>query len=106
MSHAWRLMFRQILTGLILGLFFGALLFCFAMWREGFTEGAWLPASTLSLALFAAMTCGALLGVAVPLLLERIGADPAVGASPFIQTANDVMGAGVMLGIARLIGLL
>jgi len=39
-------------------------------------------------------------------VLHRLRFDPAIAASPFVQTANDLTGAGIYLLIIRWIGLL
>jgi magnesium transporter len=45
---------------------------------------------------------GALAGVTVPLLLERLGFDPAVSSSVFVTTITDVFGFFAFLGLAAL----
>ena len=59
-----------------------------------------------SIAIFCAISTGAIMGVLVPLLIHRIGLDPAISSSPFIQTANDLTGAGIMFFVARAMGLM
>jgi len=96
---------RQALTGLSLGLLFGALLFAFVvLTRRDFAE-ARVYAMTLALALWTAMTVGASMGVVVPLILHRLGFDPAIATSPFVQTANDLTGAGILLLLTYGMGL-
>ena len=48
------------------------------------------------------MVIGALAGVTVPLLLERLGLDPAVASSVFVTTITDVFGFFAFLGLAAL----
>jgi magnesium transporter len=91
--------FRQVAVGLILGFVFGALLAGYSFWRA--TDDASLVALTLGLAIFASMTTGATMGVLVPLGINRIGLDPAISSSPFIQTVNDLTGAGIIFWVAR-----
>jgi magnesium transporter len=45
---------------------------------------------------------GALAGVTVPLVLERLGFDPAVSSSVFVTTVTDVFGFFAFLGLAAL----
>ncbi|MHC4956888.1 MAG: magnesium transporter [Planctomycetota bacterium] len=101
-SRAWGVISRQILTGVILGTVFGLAVYAFAF-AQGASHAAGL---TVAMAMLGAMSMGAALGVVVPLVLHRLGADPAVAASPFIQTANDVVGAGILIWAARALGLL
>ncbi|MEM8883900.1 MAG: magnesium transporter [Planctomycetota bacterium] len=95
---------RQVSIGLILGAMFGVALFLYAYWRA--SEDADLVAVTLGLAIFASMSVGAVMGVVVPLVIHRIGFDPAISSSPFIQTTNDLTGAGIIFSVARLTGLI
>ncbi|MHC4548713.1 MAG: magnesium transporter [Planctomycetota bacterium] len=102
-ARAWRVVGRQLVTGLVLGLLYGIALFAIALLKEGGGDAAkW--SVILGFAIFLAMSVGALMGALVPLLLERLGADPAVASSPFIQTANDVVGAGILVWTVRLVG--
>ena len=59
---------------------------------------------TLSLITFAAMTLSCMVsgmaGAGVPLLLKRMGADPATASSIFLTTATDVVSMGAFLGLA------
>ena len=48
--------------------------------------------------LFAAMA-----GSGIPLLLHRVGIDPAVATGPFITTANDIVSMVIYLGLATLL---
>ena len=41
------------------------------------------------------------MGTVTPLLLNRIGINPAVASGPFITTANDLIGIGVYFMIAQ-----
>jgi magnesium transporter len=41
-------------------------------------------------------------GAVIPLLLRRLGLDPATASSIFLTTATDVVSMGVFLGLAAL----
>jgi len=88
---------RQVLTGLLLGVLFGILLFAFTALRGGTGESAGRAGFAVALAIFTSMTVGATMGVCVPLAAHRLGFDPAVASSPFVQTANDLTGAGIAI---------
>jgi len=98
---------RLVATGLALGLIFGCLLYGFTFLRVGneASEPA-RAALAVAISIFCAMTVGATMGVVVPIVLHRLRFDPAIAASPFVQTANDLTGAGIYLLIIRWIGLL
>ncbi len=57
-----------------------------------------LSFSMLLVVLFAAMA-----GSGIPLMLHRVGIDPAVATGPFITTANDIVSMVIYLGLATLL---
>ncbi|HEX5755990.1 MAG TPA: magnesium transporter, partial [Arenimonas sp.] len=57
--------------------------------------------TTLAMAL-SAMTAG-LSGAVIPLLLKRLGADPATASSIFLTTSTDVVSMGLFLGMASML---
>lgn len=64
-------------------------------------------ALTLGMIVFVAMTCSCLIsglsGALIPLVLKRLGADPATASSIFLTTATDVASMGIFLGLATLL---
>jgi magnesium transporter len=66
----------------------------------------WFGNSTLGLVLGAAilvnLLCAALAGLSIPLLLDRLGIDPALAGSVILTTVTDVMGFFAFLGLATL----
>ncbi|MGD9547026.1 MAG: magnesium transporter [Candidatus Krumholzibacteriia bacterium] len=54
----------------------------------------------LGVAMLLVILMAAMVGAGVPLLLHRVGVDPAVATGPFITTFNDVFGLLVYLGLA------
>jgi len=101
-ERAWKAVARHVVIGLILGVIFGAALFAFVMWDAGDFKAS----LTLAITIATTITVGAFLGALVPLVLDRVGADPAIAATPFITTANDVAGAGIAIWLGRVFGLL
>ena len=97
---------RQVLTGVLLGLVFGVILYLFSLWRAVEPDELQTVAISLGIAMFCAITTGAVMGVLVPLSIHRIGLDPAISSSPFIQTVNDLTGAGILFMVARATGLI
>ncbi len=57
----------------------------------------------LSMALLSVLLLATTVGTLMPLLLKRIGIDPAVATGPFITTSNDVLGLVVYFTIIRLV---
>ena len=60
---------------------------------------AWL-ASVVGVAMFAALTTINLLGGLMPVLMKRIGLDPALTAGPFITTTADIVTVLIYFNIA------
>lgn len=54
----------------------------------------------VSVSIVAVVTVGSLVGSLLPLLIQRVGLDPAVSSTPFIASLSDVVGLLVYLGIA------
>ena len=54
----------------------------------------------LALAMVLNMVVAGLAGTAVPVLLEKIGVDPALAAGAFVTTVTDVVGFFAFLGLA------
>lgn len=100
-SNTWRMILREfriaMTNGAALGLLIGggtALLFSYPM--LGLVIGTAMVINNL--------TAG-LMGIIVPVTLERMKIDPAVSSSVFVTTATDVMGFFSFLGLAVLAGL-
>lgn len=98
----WRVMSRELLIGISLGLLLGGVGFA----RAYFTGDVNLELSlalTVSLSIIAVVVLGALLGSLLPLAIQRIGLDPAVSSTPFIASLVDVVGLLLYFSIARVI---
>jgi len=54
------------------------------------------------LAMVITLVAGVLAGVCIPLLLEKLGFDPAVSSGVFLTTVTDVVGFFAFLGLASL----
>ncbi len=58
---------------------------------------------TITSALVAVIIIASLLGTFIPLLLDKIGIDPALATGPFITTSNDICGILIYFSIAKMI---
>jgi len=106
LGRAWRILLKEGLTGITLGLMFGLLLAVFFFWQHPGDAHVKTYMLTLGLAICNSMTVGTLMGVLVPITLHRFGKDPAVATSPFVQTSNDVLGVTVLFLVAEAVGLI
>ncbi|NQT24990.1 magnesium transporter [candidate division KSB1 bacterium] len=81
------------INGLIIALLvWGVVTFWFHTPQFGFVLG---------LALISVLFIATLMGTLMPMLLKRMGVDPAVATGPFITTANDVGGLFIYFSILR-----
>ncbi|MBP3943927.1 magnesium transporter [Sphingobacteriaceae bacterium WQ 2009] len=103
----WRVMKREILSGLFLGLILGALGFLRIMTWQSFTnvygEYWYLVGAVVSLSLIGVVLWGSLMGSMLPFILRRLGADPASSSAPFVSTLVDVTGLIIYFTFATLI---
>ena len=83
----WRILKRELISGVLLGVLLGALGLGVAL-----VWGKQDVALVVLLTLIAVVTVGSLLGCTLPLLLDRIGIDPAITSSPLVAALVDVLG--------------
>ncbi|MDZ5698255.1 magnesium transporter [Chelativorans sp. M5D2P16] len=94
--NAGRIIRREMGVGLLNGIIFATLIGLIAgIWFEDVNLGA-IIATAMIINMFVAATAGIL----IPLLLDRLGADPAVASSVFLTTVTDVVGFFAFLGLA------
>src|SRR5437660_4433029 len=97
-NNAFRVVMREGLVGLVNGLAFAVI--------TGIAAVAWFKIPALGVVIGLAMVCnliaGALGGILIPMVLERVRADPAVASGTFVTTITDVVGFFSFLGIATL----
>ena len=103
----WRVMRRELLTGLALGSILGAIGFLrIALW-SGFSAvygPHWLlVATTVGLSLIGIVMWGTLAGSMLPFLMRRLGFDPATSSAPFVATLVDVTGLVIYFSVGIVI---
>ncbi len=102
-----RVFFRELASGLLMGLMIGILGLLTAMLSTTLFSFE-LPGSisavrvglTIGLSLIGVITIGTLIGSMLPLLLRRIGLDPATSSTPFVATIVDVAGLVIYFALA------
>ena len=93
---AARILAREVVLGVLHGIWLGALVAAIAIiWKQNVGLGV-----VLGLAMFGNMIIAGSVGTAVPLLLRRLGVDPAVASAVVVTTITDVAGFVLFLGIA------
>jgi magnesium transporter len=103
----WNVMRREILSGFLLGSVLGIIGFLRIFIWHAITPHLYGPhwmmlGITVSLALVGVVLWGTLCGSMLPMILKRLGADPAVSSAPFVATLVDVTGLIIYFSVAFL----
>ena len=103
----WRVMRREIFSGLGLGVILGTIGFLRITVWSAFSDlyGTHWPlvALTVGVALIGIVLWGTLAGSMLPFVLRRLGLDPATSSAPFVATLVDVTGLVIYFSVAVLI---
>lgn len=106
LSDWWKIMRREILSGIFLGTILGMVgFFRIGLWSQFspiYGDHWILMAWTIFFALFCVVLWGTVTGSMLPLLLRSCGFDPATSSAPFIATLVDVTGLIIYFSIAIL----
>ena len=97
-STGWRPIWKEVFVGFFNGAANGLLTSIVV----GFWTGDWILATILLLAMTFNLVIAGAAGGLVPLLLEKLGFDPAIASSIFVTTFTDVGGFFSFLGLASL----
>ena len=100
----FRIAGREIISGLVMGITLGVLGFFivfggyhfFALFGEHYVRIGF----AIGTAVIGVVTWGTIMGSMLPLLLKKLGADPATSSTPFIATLVDVTGLLIYFGTA------
>lgn len=102
----WRIMRRELISGLLLGIILGFIGFVRVIaWSAVFHSYGphyLLIAMTIGFAVLGVVIWGTVMGSMLPLLIKRMGADPATSSAPFIATLVDVTGLVIYFTFAAL----
>ncbi|RMH41623.1 MAG: magnesium transporter [Alphaproteobacteria bacterium] len=94
-ANAWRVVRRELLVGLANGAAFAAIM--------GVVTLLWFGQPMIGVVIALAMTltlmAAGIAGVTLPILLDKLGIDPALASGPFVTTVTDVVGFLAFLGL-------
>ncbi|NOY71081.1 MAG: magnesium transporter [Gammaproteobacteria bacterium] len=97
-SNALKLMSKELCVGLMNGLLWSIVIAAIAVfWFEDHNLGL-----VIALAIIINLLVGAFAGATIPLVMSRLGADPALGGSVLLTAVTDAVGFFVFLGLASL----
>ena len=100
---------REVFAGLALGAILGSVGFLrIALWSafsDVYGEHWLLVAITVAISLVGVVLWGTLSGSLLPLVMRRLGFDPAASSAPFVATLVDVTGLVIYFSVAMVLGL-
>ncbi|AFO88066.1 magnesium transporter [Phaeobacter inhibens] len=95
-SNVWRVIRREVLVGLVNGLAFALIMAVVGiLWF-----GSPMLGAVIAVAMVINLVVAGLAGTAVPIILEKIGVDPALASGAFVTTVTDIVGFFAFLGLA------
>lgn len=106
-QDVWRVLRREALVGVGLGLILGVIgLIRVTVWGtvfHAYGDHVLVLGAAVCAAVICVVAWGALVGSMLPLLLKRLGLDPAASSAPFVATLIDVTGIILYFNIALLV---
>ena len=98
---------RELSVGLVLGIALGLIGFfrvvVWAHYTNLYCPNYMLIGYTVGISLLGVVLWGNIIGSLFPLILKRLGFDPAVSSAPFVATIVDVTGLIIYFSVATLL---
>ncbi|MEP5730716.1 MAG: magnesium transporter [Sulfitobacter sp.] len=98
-ANVWRVIRRECLVGLVNGAIFAVVM--------GIVGVIWFGSPALGYVIAVAMVVNMVVagfaGTGIPIVLERLGVDPALASGAFVTTVTDVVGFFAFLGLAAMV---
>jgi magnesium transporter len=101
-GNALRLARKELLIALLNGVVWGGIAGTFAWLLYRDTPQGFMLGVTMTLAMVLNLLLAAVVAMGVPLALQRLGRDPALGSSVLLTFTTDSMGFFIFLGLATL----
>ena len=106
-ANWWKVIRREIIQGLMLGTVLGIIGFIRVLVWAKIIPGVYGPHETrvgftVGFALLGVVLWGTLSGSMLPIVIKRLGGDPAVSSAPFVATLVDVTGLVIYFSVAYL----
>ena len=96
LADVWTVFFREMRIGLLLGLVCGVMLTLVGwVWH-----GQPFLGMVVGVSMLIAFLVSTSMATIMPVVLKRVGVDPAVAAGPFVTTANDITGISIYLALS------
>jgi magnesium transporter len=92
----WRLFSREVSVSAVIGFSMAAATFLLGLWRGGL-----LVAVVVSVSMVAVVMSSSLMGLLLPMVLNKLKLDPATASAPLVTSLADIVGVLIYLSIAR-----
>ncbi|HEX8791601.1 MAG TPA: magnesium transporter [Polyangiaceae bacterium] len=100
LSDWWRILLREFAMGVVLGTMIAVI----AMGRvKMYPDQSWLFAITVGITVLCIIISGCSVGSMLPLVLKRVGIDPATSSTPFIASLVDTIGVVIYAHVANIV---
>jgi magnesium transporter len=99
LTDMWKVFFREVRIGLLLGITCGIILTAASWIWHGRVFLGMVVGGSMMIAFFVSTSMATIM----PILLQRLGVDPAIAAGPFVTTANDITGISIYLTLATIL---
>ncbi|MDD3721340.1 MAG: magnesium transporter [Lutibacter sp.] len=96
----WKRLLKEISLSLLNGLALAALLMSAGMFFLGFDIKVGI---TVAISLVTVIIIASIIGTFIPIILDKMGINPALATGPFITTSNDIFGILIYFWIAKMI---
>jgi len=101
LREAWKVIFKELRVGLILGSSYGVLL---GVMIEIFYQTSGIRIGLVAaLGIGLAMILATIMGSVAPIVLNKLDIDPAIATGPFVSTSIDILGLLIYFSIATLL---
>jgi magnesium transporter len=94
----FRIVVRELATGVLLGGYLGALILIPAL----FLAPSLWAACVVPITILMVVICGTFSGSTLPIIFRRLGLQPAIMSNPFVAGINDILGILIYVNIAHL----
>ena len=95
----YRVLVREVVQGIALGLILATIgVVRVLLWGDGISFAVLIGTSLVCISIM-----GCTIGGMLPLVIKRLGLDPATGSTPFIASLVDVLGILIYFGLAKVI---
>lgn len=98
-ANVWRVIRREVFVGLINGVIFAIVMSVVGMIWFGSPALGYV----IGIAMVINMVVAGFAGTVIPVILDRIGIDPALASGAFVTTVTDVVGFFAFLGLAAVV---